>query len=112
MIDSWCKCVIDKAVPKWHMHNADLTMKRQFGILLIQCDMMYGKVEYRHHLVLPLCCEEGFFNGLHEQVGFPGVERAISLLREIFNWPGMYADTEKWIHNSERGLRRKRKYTW
>jgi hypothetical protein len=44
---------------------------------------------------------------LHDDMGHPGKDRTLSLLRNRFYWPGMYKDTESWIEQCGRCLRRK-----
>ena len=45
----------------------------------------------------------------HNDMGHPCKDRTMSLLRERFFWPGMFSDTESWIANCERCIRRKSK---
>jgi hypothetical protein len=44
---------------------------------------------------------------LHDDMGHTGKDRTLSLLRDRFYWPGMYKDTESWIEQYGRCLRRK-----
>ena len=40
-------------------------------------------------------------------MGHPGKDRTLSLLRDRFYWPGMHKDTEQWIEQCGRCIRRK-----
>lgn len=57
--------------------------------------MLYKKPvcdESRLQLVLPRSCVPRAMRGVHDEVGHPGRERTLSLLRERFYWPGMTPD--------------------
>ena len=45
--------------------------------------------------------------GLHTEVGHPGRDQTLSLIRDRFFWPGMSADVEEWIKNCNRCVQRK-----
>lgn len=45
--------------------------------------------------------------GLHSDIGHPGRERTLSLVRERFFWPNMTADIDQWISRCGRCMRRK-----
>ena len=47
------------------------------------------------------------FQGLHNDVGHPGRDRTLSLVKERFYWPRMTADIDKWTSQCHRCLRRK-----
>ena len=51
--------------------------------------------------------ETQFYRGLHSDIGHPGKERTLSLVRERFYWPNMTAHIEKWVSNCDRCIRRK-----
>ena len=42
-------------------------------------------------------------------MGHPSKDRTMSLLRDLFYWPEIFSDTESWIANCERCIRRKSK---
>ena len=42
-------------------------------------------------------------------MGHPSKYRTLSLLRDRFFWPGMTSDTEQWVSNCERCIKRKSK---
>ena len=45
--------------------------------------------------------------GLHNDVGHPGRDRTLFLIRERFYWPRMTADIKRWTSECHRCLRRK-----
>jgi hypothetical protein len=63
------------------------------------------EVKERQQLVLPAAHIPTVLQALHDDMGHPGKDRTLSLLR--FYWPGMYKDTESWIEQCRRCLRRK-----
>ena len=50
--------------------------------------------EERHQLVLPAAHIPTVLQALHDDMGHPGKDRTLSLLRDRSYWPGMYKDTE------------------
>ena len=58
-------------------------------------------------LVLPKCYIPEVFRMLHTNIGHPGRDRTLSLLRDRFYWPGMYVDVEHMIEECSRCIRRK-----
>ena len=58
-------------------------------------------------LVLPKCYSESVLVGLHNDIGHPGRERTLWLLKERYFWAGMTVDVEQWINRCDRWLRRK-----
>jgi len=60
-----------------------------------------------HQLVLPVRCRSLAMKGLHEDVGHPGVDRTLSLLRERFYWPLMEKDVREKVNSCSRCILRK-----
>lgn len=60
-------------------------------------------------MVLPPCYVEQVLRGLHNDMGHPSKDRTLSLLRDRCFWPGMTSDTDSWISNCGRCIRRKSK---
>ena len=58
-------------------------------------------------LLLPSCYIDEVLKMLHDDIGHPGRDRTLSLLRDRFFWPGMYSDVEDWIKGCSRCIRRK-----
>lgn len=63
--------------------------------------------ETRHQLVLPIEHASTVLEALHDDMGHPGKDRTLSLIRDRFYWPGMHKDIETWIEECGRCTRRK-----
>jgi transposase InsO family protein len=63
--------------------------------------------EERQQLVLPAAHIPTVLQALHDDMSNPGKDRTLSSLRDRLYWPGMYKDTESWIEQYGRCLRRK-----
>ena len=61
----------------------------------------------REQLVLPSKLIPEVLKKLHNEVGHPGRDRTLSLLRDRFFWPGMSNDVEDWIKKCPHCIRRK-----
>ena len=111
LIERWRKAVIDRAVPNTYMTKDDLTMKKQFQKLKIRRGILFRNVKDEdrevEQLVLPQCFKEEVLRGLHSEVGHPGRERTLRLVRERFYWPGMSRDIDQYVTKCDRCLRRK-----
>ena len=111
----WLRAVKDKKKP----NRADIQSKEDIGMfktfdnLKVIRGLLYREVvsenETKHQLVLPFCYIEKVLMGLHNDMGHPGKDRTLSLLRDRFFWPGMTSDTEQWVSNCERCIKRKSK---
>ena len=88
-------------------------MLKQYESLKLVRGLLYRQVQtedgMKNQLVLPACFLEEVLTGLHTEMGHPSKDRTLSLLRDRFFWPGMTADTESWIKNCGRCIRRKTK---
>lgn len=51
--------------------------------------------------MLPETHREEVLRGLHNDVGHPGIELTVRLLREHFFWLGMLKDVERWVKTCE-----------
>ena len=73
--------------------------------------VLYRKIHeddrIKQQMVLPKALIESVLKGLHDDMGHPGKDKTLSLLRHIFYWPGMTADVDSWIDNCDRCLRSK-----
>ena len=49
------------------------------------------------HVVLPTEYRKMVLMGLHNETGHPGIDRTISLVKDIFYWPAMNKAKEDWI---------------
>lgn len=114
-IGLWVRAVRDKKPPRKSDINskADLAMLKTFNSLKIIRGLLYREVltesERKQQLVLPPCYVEQVLRGLHNDMGHPSKDRTLSLLRDRFFWPGMTSDTDSWISNCGRCIRRKSK---
>ena len=63
--------------------------------------------EMRHQLVLPMAHVSTVLESLHNDMGHPGKDRTLSLVRDRFYWPGMHQDITTWIEECGRCTRRK-----
>jgi len=111
LIERWRLAVIDQQMPRDNWSKEDLTMKRQFkhfkmrrGVLyrLVQADE--GTIE---QLVLPEVYRKDVLRGLHDDIGHPGKERMMRLMRDRYYWAGMTHDVDQWVEKCPRCLRRK-----
>lgn len=111
LIDRWRIAAIDNCMPTNNLTKQDMIMKRQFKTLKIKRGILFRTVtendETIEQLVLPHCYREQVLHGLHNDVGHPGRDRTMRLVRQRFYWPGMTTDVEKLIVNCDRCLRRK-----
>ena len=61
----------------------------------------------KHQLVLPIAHASTVIEAMHNDMGHPGKDRTLSLIKDRFYWPGMHSDVEKWITECGRCTRRK-----
>ncbi|MCG7878261.1 MAG: DDE-type integrase/transposase/recombinase [Candidatus Thiodiazotropha taylori] len=111
----WVRAVRDKKKPpKSTLHTReDLAMLKQFDSFKLIRGVLYRELQTedgkQNQLVLPSVYIEQVLVGLHNDMGHPSKDRTLSLMRDRFFWPGMTADTESWISNCGRCIRRKAK---
>ena len=81
--------------------------------LLVKRGVLYRKREDNgeevHQIVLPAHCRSQAMKGLHDDVGHPGTDRTLSLLKERFYWPLMEKDVREKINSCSRCILRKSK---
>ncbi|MCG8048820.1 MAG: DDE-type integrase/transposase/recombinase, partial [Candidatus Thiodiazotropha taylori] len=113
LLGFWVRAVRNKKIPDRNtLHTReDLAMYKVFSSLKLIRGILYreSKVgdEKKNLLVLPACFIEQVLKGLHNDMGHPGKDRTLSLLRDRFYWPGMTVDVENWVKNCGRCIRRK-----
>ncbi|XP_063416795.1 uncharacterized protein LOC134699038 [Mytilus trossulus] len=61
----------------------------------------------KSQLVLPSANISVVLEALHSDMGHPGKDRTLSLIRDRFYWPGMDKDVEDWIQQCGRCIKRK-----
>ena len=107
MIEKWRIATIDKKMPRLVVGKEDFQMKRNFENFRMKRGILYRLSEKTEQLVVPTKYRAEVLTGLHNDVGHPGKDRTVTLLRERFFWPGMAAEAEKWVDTCDRCLRRK-----
>lgn len=114
MLKTWIKAVEDRYIPKNSTESAKYhlpSLKKYFNQLKLTRGVLYRNITTdgvkTTQLVLPLTYIPQALRSLHNDLGHPGRDRTISLLRERFYWPGMLQDTEKWIQKCDRCLKNK-----
>ena len=94
-------------------NRQDLAMHKIYSSLKLIRGVLYKELEVenekRNMLVLPTCFIEQVLHGLHNDMGHPGKESTLSLIRDRFYWPGMTSDVDTWIANCGRCIRRNSK---
>ena len=112
VLGKWVRAVIDKKFPKEYDYSKeDQTMRKTFHSLRMIRGILYREVKdgdnVIQQLVLPKVYHRTVLQALHNDVGHPGRDRTISLIRERFYWPRMTAEIEKWTSECRRCLLRK-----
>ncbi|XP_060557360.1 uncharacterized protein LOC132717812 [Ruditapes philippinarum] len=111
IIDKWRKAIIDQQIPDKCYSKEDFTLKRNFKYLKQKRGILFRETEQNDktldQLVIPEFYREDILRGLHNDVGHPGKERTLRLVKERFFWPGMTTDVDNWVTKCDRCLRRK-----
>ena len=110
LIEKWRRAVIDGVIPRNVWDNQDLT-KKQFKSLKMKRGLLFRVIcedeKDVEQLVVPMNYRNDILKGLHNDVGHPGKERTLRLLRERFYWPGMSSSVDAWKTDCNRCIRRK-----
>ena len=89
----------------------DTILKRQFSHLHFINDVLHRQVtnndKVQQQIVLPSAHVNTVLEAMHNDMGHPGKDRTLSLLKDRFYWPGMSKDVEEWISHCGRRIRRK-----
>ena len=111
VVGKWLRATIDKTYPKGFYTKEDHVLKSNFERLRVIRGILYREITERDEtvkqLVLPECFRKEILKGLHNDIGHPGRDRTLSLIRERFFWPGMASDCENWVKECPRCIRRK-----
>lgn len=59
----------------------------------------------KHQLVLPIAHVPTVMDALHNDIGNPGKDGTLSLMKDRLYWPVIYSNVETWIINRECGRR-------
>ena len=74
-------------------------------------DVLYREIiigeDRKRQLVLPTAHIQTILEALHDDMGHPGKDRMLSLIRDRFYWPGRDKAVEEWISQCGRCIRRK-----
>ena len=86
-------------------------MRRQFSHLMLKSGVLYRSMQLEddivEHLIIPESCRIEVLRGLHNDMGHPGRDRMLRLMRERYYWPGMFFDVAEWVDKCDRCIRRK-----
>jgi hypothetical protein len=89
----------------------DTILKCQFSHLHFINDVLHRQVtnndEVQQQIVLPSAHVNTVLEAMHNDMGHPGQDMTLSLLKNRFYWPGMSKDVEEWISHCGRCIRRK-----
>jgi len=114
VLSFWIMAVKDKTLPKKNKipnSREHVALFRTFRSLKMIRGVLYREIvedgKNKKQLVLPAFYVEQALKGVHDDMGHPGRDRTLSILRDRFFWPGMMAYTESWVKNCDRCLRRK-----
>ena len=112
VLGKWVRATIDRRFPKdYNYSKEDQTMSKTFNNLKMIRGILYREVKDGDNtiqqLVLPKVYQKTVLQGLHNDVGHPGRDRTLSLIRERFYWPRMTAEIEQWTKQCQRCLLRK-----
>ena len=112
VLGKWVCATIDRKMQKnYSSSREDKIMKNVFHSLKMIRGILYREMKDGDNtiqqLVLPKIYQKIVLQGLHNDVGHPGRDRTLSLVRERFYWPRMTADIDKWTSECNRCLRRK-----
>ena len=109
LIGKWLRATIDKRLPEMSCKE-DHNMKKNFDHFKVVRGVLYRVItdneEKITQIVIPECYKQHILAGLHDDIGHPGRERTLSLIRERFFWPGMTTDVENHVSTCDRCLKR------
>ena len=61
--------------------------------------------ELRHQFIIPREMHHVILQYLHNDMGHPGRDKTVNLVRERFYWPKMHSDISRWIDDCERCIK-------
>ena len=112
-IGKWVRSVVDKRLPRSNTYftKEDIIMKKKFDSFTVVRGVLYREILEKDQkilqLVLPHCYKQTVLQGLHNDIGHPGRDRTLSLIRERFFWPNMTVDVDNWVSQCDRCIKRK-----
>jgi transposase InsO family protein len=114
VLSAWLTHVRNQKRPKrtaQFVGSEQNALLRSFDLLKLHRGVLYRETtqngEPRKQLVLPKAYQRRVLLALHNDVGHPGRDRTMSLIKDRFFWPGMNKDIEEWVQSCHRCLLRK-----
>lgn len=112
VLGKWVRAVTYNTFPAdYDYSREDRIMRKTFHSLKLIRGILYREIKdgdnVIQQMVLPKVYHNMVLTSLHNEVGHPGRDRTLSLIRERFYWPGMTANIEKWTTECRRCLARK-----
>ena len=112
LIDKWRIACIDKRLPKYLDLKDDLAMRKQYKNFSIKRGILFRNLREDdrviEQLVVPKSYRKDILKSIHNDIGHPGQDRTLRLIRERFYWPGVSSDVNQWIETCDRCIRRKK----
>lgn len=87
---------------KWRPYLSKLAFKGELLVLGANNEASEQRV------VVPITCRNQILRGCHDEVGHPGRERMLALMKSRYFWPGMTRDVYQWTDTCKRCICRKR----
>jgi len=112
VISQFVTHVTNKTKPKYDILCSEgKLIFKEFKRLTIKRGILYRLVKQHgndlYQLVLPSKYRQFAIKGSHDEMGHPGVDRTMSVLRDRCYWPKMSKDVDSWITKCERCIMRK-----
>jgi transposase InsO family protein len=114
IVSVWVTATKEKRKPKFKdivevkKHS---TMNKNFPYFKLIRGVLYREVtekeETKLQLVIPTVYRSHVLKGCHDNIGHPGRERTLAIMKERFWWPQMSAQVEEKIKMCDRCIRRK-----
>ena len=105
------KQIPDKRYLPLHQPAVHAALMKNFDRLTVIDDVICRSVtvneQQKFQIVLPKACVSTVLQHLHYEMGHPGRDKTIGLIRDRFYWHGMTSDVEHYISNCRRCLLRK-----
>ena len=96
---------------KYSYSKEDQAMSKTFNNLKMIREILYRQIKDGENTIqqldLPTVYRTTVLQGFHNDIGHPGRDRTVSLIREQFYWPCMTAEIEEWTKQCQRCLLRK-----
>lgn len=112
VLGPWMSCVRKQQKPKCTSGSAkENSMMKNFEHFKLLRGVLHRETyvdeQKKLQIVLPSSLMDQALRGLHNDIGHPGRDRTMTLVRDRFWWPGMAKQVEDWVKHCPRCLRRK-----